>query len=126
MNRMNEDEGLDGLDLLEETPGILRGLPRLKNHSAEATGKGAEQGIFRGETSVDGLLCDAGSRCDFVHLRSSKTLFEKDARGLFEDAFIYEGRNFQRGASTSSLRRLWLSRRSFRFHVLMLSYHGFM
>src|ERR1019366_2477023 len=32
MNRMTEDEGLDCLDLLEETPSILRGLMRELSH----------------------------------------------------------------------------------------------
>jgi ribosomal 50S subunit-associated protein YjgA (DUF615 family) len=32
MNGMTEDEGLDCLDLLEETPGILRGLMRELSH----------------------------------------------------------------------------------------------
>jgi len=32
MNRMTEDDGLDCLDLLEETPGILRGLMRELSH----------------------------------------------------------------------------------------------
>ena len=74
---------------------IDRNVERPKCKSAEATGKGAEQSTFRGETSVDGLLCYPRSRSDFVHLRSSEALFKENIRGLFEDSLIHERRIFQ-------------------------------
>jgi hypothetical protein len=44
---MMEDEGLDCLDLLEETPGTLRGLMRELSHE-DAAWKPAARSLFRG------------------------------------------------------------------------------
>ncbi len=103
---------------------IDRNVERPECKSAEATGKGAEQSTFRGETSVDGLLCYPGSRSDFVHLRSSEALFKENIRGLFEDSLIHERRIFQGWAPRSFLGSLRHSRHSC-FHASMLSYNGF-